>query len=190
MALLLFGDCTFVETRYSDVEIIATDLEGRPLSNVQVEFYSPESDTLLQKADSAKARVLYGAYRLRIYVGGFHAAWRDVNINQQTLLVRADLEFRGLGCPTQPADIGGRIVGIAGRGELWVKAVPLRGVGGGESRVANTGHFLISGLNHTTYLLTVMEDEKVLHQQVVKTFPIGPSGVKRLAITLDSGRPQ
>ncbi|MBN9661655.1 MAG: hypothetical protein J0H49_25895 [Acidobacteria bacterium] len=186
VALLLFGECTFVETRYSDVEIIATDLEGNQLPNVRVEFYAPESGALRQKADSAKARVLYGEYWMRIYVGGFHAAWRDVNINQQTLLVRADLEFRGEGCPTEHADIGGRIVDTAGRGELWVKAVPLRGVGGGEARVANTGHFLISGLNHTTYLLTVLEDEKVLHQQVVKTFPIGPSGVKRLVIALDN----
>lgn len=185
VALLLFSECTFVETRYSDVEIVATDLEGNQLPNVRVEFYEPGSGALLHKADTAKARVLYGQYRIRIYVGGFHAAWRDVNIDQQTLLVRADLEFWGMGCPTAPADIGGLIVGTAGRGELWVKAVPLRGVGGGEARVAKTGHFLISGLNHTTYLLTVLEEETVLHQQVVKTFPIGPSGANKLVITLD-----
>jgi hypothetical protein len=185
VALLLFGECTFVETRYSDVEIIATGPLGEPLSNVQVEFYAPESGALRQKADSAKARVLYGEYRMRIRAGGFYPAWRDVNIDQQTLLVRVDLEVPALGCRNPPVDIGGLIVGTAGRGELWVKAVPLRGVGGGEARVANTGHFLISGLNHTTYLLTVLEEQTVLHQQVVKTFPNGPSGANKLVITLD-----
>ncbi|MGJ5820788.1 hypothetical protein [Paludibaculum fermentans] len=185
-ALLLFGECVYIETRYSDVEIIATDLEGVRLSNVEVEFYEPESGALRQKSNSVVTRVLYGKYHLRIYSGGFHSAWREVNIDQQTLRVRVDLEFRDQGCLTTHADIGGRVVRDGRQGELWVKVVPLRGVGGGEARVAETGHFLISGLNHTTYLLTVMQDETVLHQQVVKTFPDEGKRAAKLVIALDN----
>ncbi|MGC4056311.1 MAG: hypothetical protein QM757_46515 [Paludibaculum sp.] len=183
-AILLFGECTFVETRKSDVEIIATDPLGYRLPVVQVEFYAPESGVLLQKVDSAKARVLYGEYRIRIHAGGAPPAWRLVNIDQETLLIRADFEISSLGCPNPPADIGGRIVGDGSKRELWVKAVPLRGVGGGEARVADTGHFLISGLNRSTYLLLVVDGETVVRQQVVKTFPIGPSGANKLVISL------
>ncbi|QOY87510.1 hypothetical protein [Paludibaculum fermentans] len=186
-ALLLFGECTFVETRLSDVEIIATDLLGNRLSNVQVEFYAPDSGAPLQKVNSANVRVLYGEYRVRVSSGGYRSAWREVNIDQQALLVRVDLEVSSLGCPTQPADIGGRVVRNGRAGELWVKAVPLRGVGGGEWRVADTGHFLISGLTHSAYLLIVMQGETVLHQQVVKTFPGQTPGANRLIIALDEG---
>jgi len=73
------------------------------------------------------------------------------------------------------------------RGELWVKAVAVRGIDGGEARVSGSGYFLISGLEYSTYVVMVMQGESVLHEQVVKTYPIGSSSSK-LEIELTAKR--
>ena len=52
-----------------------------------------------------------------------------------------------------------------------MKDTPIRGVGGGEARVANGGNFLISGLDYSAYIVAVMDGESILQQQIVKTYP-------------------
>lgn len=44
--------------------------------------------------------------------------------------------------------------------------------GGSEVRVDRTGDFVIGGLEDSSYLVVVMQDESVVHQQVVKTYPV------------------
>jgi hypothetical protein len=66
-----------------------------------------------------------------------------------------------------------------------VKAVSLRGVHGGESRVSESGFFLISGLGHTTHLLVVMQGEAVVHQQLVK---VSRDGKNSTSVSIDLSR--
>jgi len=90
------------------------------------------------------------------------------------------------GCPP-PAEIGGRIKRSDTTKELWVKATPVRGIGGGEARVASGGYFLISGLDDSAYIVAVMDGESILHQQIVKTYPVG-SGSTKLDIDLSQAK--
>jgi hypothetical protein len=56
----------------------------------------------------------------------------------------------------------------------------VRGTGGGEARVSDSGYFLISGLEYSTYLVIVMRGESVLHQQVIWSYPVGTDTSKLL----------
>ena len=67
--------------------------------------------------------------------------------------MRIDLAVGHVGCPDPPAEIGGRVRRNGDAEELWVKAIPVRGVRGSEARVNSGGYFLISGLEHTSYLV-------------------------------------
>ncbi len=51
--------------------------------------------------------------------------------------------------------------------ELWVKLVPLRGVGGAEVRVNREGSFLATGLDDGNYLLLVLDGKTVVHMESV-----------------------
>ena len=67
--------------------------------------------------------------------------------------MRIELAVGRIGCPDPPAEIGGRVRRNGDAEELWVKAIPVRGVRGSEARVNSGGYFLISGLEHTSYLV-------------------------------------
>ncbi len=66
---------------------------------------------------------------------GFESNSRMVRISQPQTATQIELIPASMGCPPPFADIGGRIARGSGTGELWVKAIPIRGIGGGEARV-------------------------------------------------------
>jgi len=187
IAVLLFGECVQgPETRKSRLQVLATDLTGAPISDVEVELMpiSGVADTI--KTNGKETQVLYGNYQLRAYAKGFAHARRELRIQQPEMIVRVELQVGSIGCPPPPAEILGRITRSDASKELWVKATPVRGVGGGEARVANSGHYLISGLDYSAYIVSVMDGERILHQQVVKTYPVG--GGAKLDIDLSQGK--
>jgi len=178
-AVLLFGECVQRrETRKSRLHVFASDLTGAAISNVEIEL-TPISGAGDRITTSGKeARVLYGDYHLRVRAEGFGYARRELRIQQPEMLVRVELPIGTIGCPSPPAEIGGRVKRSNTTTELWVKATPVRGIGGTETRVSNSGHFLISGLDYSAYIVTVMDGESILHQQIVKTYPEGSSSTK------------
>jgi len=157
---------------------------GTPLSDTEVEILPDAFGHSAAKLDSTNARLLYGTYRLRIGARGFATVWRDIRVYQPETLVRVEVPVGSIRCPSTPADIAGQVKRTRQTGELWVKAIALRGTGGGEARVSDAGFFAISGLEYTTYLLLVMEEANILHQQIVKTFPEGRTGSSKLAVDL------
>jgi len=186
-AVLLLGECIErPETRQSKLEVIATDLTGAQIPDVEVELTPLSNGGSIVKTNWRGARVLYGEYQLRVYARGFAHARRGIRIYQPETVVRIELQVGSIGCPPPPAEIGG-LVKHDNRGELWVKAVAVRGIDGGEARVSGSGYFLISGLEYSTYVVMVMQGESVLHEQVVKTYPIGSSSSK-LEIELTAKR--
>ena len=183
--LLLFGECkSGPETRYSRLNVLAVDLTGKELSEAEIELAPRGHPASTIKADSTSTRVLYGDYRLRVHAPGHHETWREVRILQPETLVRVELSPGSIGCPPPPADIGGRVERNGDRRELWVKAIAVNGIDGGETRVGESGYFLASGLEYSTYLVVVMQGEEVLHQQVVKTYPVGKRSSFNLSINL------
>lgn len=183
-ALLLSGECSHVEIRSGKVEVVATNLAGERLSEVEVEVFTLDR-VLPVRADSAGMNVKYGEYLLRVKALGYASAWRRVNVYQPVARIQVELVLGHLGCQPEPADIAGRIKRDSGeRGELWVKAVPVRGLGGAEARVDESGRFIISGLPQSTFLVIVMDAERIAHQQVVKTYPVGSKPTSALLIDL------
>jgi hypothetical protein len=183
-AVFLLGECVNVpETRYCRLEVIATDLTGAPIPEVEIEV-TPIGGGRTIKSKGKGTKVLYGDWELRVYAKGFAGRRREVRLYQPEAVVRVDLMVGSIGCADPPAKIEGRVRHNLTSGELWVKAIPVRGIGGGESRLDKSGHFLISGLETTAYLMTVMQDETVLHQEVVKTYGADGIGGSKLDIDL------
>jgi hypothetical protein len=187
-AVLLCGECMQVpETRESRLQVLATDLTGAPISDVEIELTPIGGVGTTTKTSTKESSVLYGDYQLRAYARGFAYARRELRIQQPEMLVRIELPVGSVGCPLPPAEIGGHVQRSDNTRELWVKATPVRGIGGGESRVSSAGYFLISGLEYSTYLVTVMDGENILHQKVVKTYPVGGTSSK---LDIDLSRPR
>jgi len=177
-AVLLSGECIQgPETRKSRLQVFAIDLTAAPISDVEIEL-TPLGGGKSIKTTAKESRVLYGDYQLRAYAKGFAYARREIRIQQPEMLVRIEMPLGSIGCPPPPAEIGGRIKSGSSTKELWVKATPVRGIGGGEARVSNAGFFLISGLEYSTYIVAVLDGESILHQEIVKTFPVGSTSSK------------
>jgi hypothetical protein len=174
---LLGGECFSIPlVRDGSLEIIATDVHGKPLTGLEIELSRLDSGDSRATVDGSLVRAAYGVYRLGVRIRGFRPAWREVHINQAAAVARIELEVGSIGCPPEAAEIRGQIRRNGRNGELWVKAVPVRGISGGEARVSSLGYFLISGLASSSYVLLVMEGETVLHQDVVRALPAGEDG--------------
>jgi hypothetical protein len=186
-SLLLAGECVDVrEAQYGTVDFIANDLTGARIKSFEVEVFAGPGESVEAGVRSGPARLRYGTYRVRLHAPGFASRWLDLRLHQRHMTVRAELPIGSLGCAPPPAWIGGTVK-RDGTGELWIKAIPVRGAGGGEALVSEPGYFLISGLEHTAYILLVMQGETVLHQQVVRTYPAG-TDTSKLMIDLRGRR--
>lgn len=157
---------------------------GNALRGAEVEVLPGGIGQSPRKLDPSNSRLEYGDYRVRVSASGFASMSQDLRVSQPDLTYRFELQPGAVGCPFLPADIAGRVERNGHTGELWVKAVALRGIESSETRVSEGGFFLISGLRYTTYLLLIVEGDNVVHQQVVKSFPVGGSKSSSLSINL------
>jgi len=166
-AVLVFGECVQApETRKSLLQVAAFDPTGAPLPDVEIELTAVGGDEIV-RMQAKEARVLYGDHQLRVHARGFRSVTREIHVQQPEMQVRVELEV-ALECPSPPAEIRGRVKRNGAERDLWVKAIPVRGAGGSESRVTKSGYFLIAGLKASTYIVLVMDGEQVVHQQVVQ----------------------
>ena len=167
-ATLLVGECISVpEKRVGNLEVVATDITGQKLSSARIELFPGESRIAAVESSSAKTRVPYGGYRLRVHAPGFASQWQDIRISQPDTVVRVELQI-GTECGIDTASIGGKIRFDASRGDVWVKVTPLRGTGGGEAHVSRTGAFTVAGLQTGTYVVLVLQGDLVAHHQIVR----------------------
>jgi hypothetical protein len=86
-------------------------------------------------------------------------------LNQPEVAIRTQLSV-SVECGG-PTEIAGVIQPAPKNRELWVKLVPLRGVGGIEVHVSRDGWFLASGLDDGPYLLLVVDGNAVVHAESV-----------------------
>ena len=158
------------------VEVLVFDNLGHEVKPSSVSLSGPGLPTW-----KSPDPVPYGEYTLRITADVFHTVERLVRVDQPEQVVRVQLVFAGLeDCGDAYSGLHGTIAGLSPNQELWIKAVPVRGTGGGEARVGRYGNFLIGGLDPGTYVLLVMEGSRVLRSTVVET------GEKVVAIDLNT----
>jgi hypothetical protein len=176
------------ELEYGTLEILATTRDGTPVPGVEVRLEPLTGDHVPTDSRSTRIRVLYGDYRVAIHSAGSYTATRVVRIYQPEVSLRVELDYTPV-CMRRLGQIGGRIDHAEDAGDLWVKAVPLRGMGGAEARVSEQGYFLIGGLEQNSeYLVLVMKDRRLLHNELVKADPSGSGSGSKLTIDLRTGR--
>lgn len=165
--LLLFAECiTVPEVRYGELEVLAVTAIGdhAKIDSMEVYEYGKRTMSLLRGKQPGKLK--YGDYVIHVHSPGFRTASFDVRIAQAHTLFRAQLEVAEE-CGPRHYSLNGIIKRTKRRGDLWVKAIPLRGTGGFETKASLNGHFLLAGLPFSSYILLVLEDDKVVHQQTV-----------------------
>jgi hypothetical protein len=167
-ALLVNAECVQVgEIKYGTIEVIASDSRGLRIDSVSADLIESGSRKSVKSAfRDGVARVPYGEYLLRVQAPGFYTSEFKVRVLQSEMVVRAQLAL-GAECRGY-SSIGGSIKSKSGERELWVKAIPLHGVGGSETRVGRYGTFLLAGLDSGEYLLIVLDGSSVVHTRAVK----------------------
>jgi hypothetical protein len=114
-----------------------------------------------QLKDAVAAKLPYGTYIVRVSAPGFRRSEREFLLDQPESSVRIQLSV-AVECGGVTQVRGGIRPASADR-ELWVKLVPLRGVGGSEARVGRDGSFLVGGLEDGQYLLLIVDGTAIVH---------------------------
>lgn len=158
-----FNSCSeLLPTEFGAVEVRAVNFRGEPISDARAELFRGKERFGLE-------RVGYGSYRLEVKASGFYAAPRNIVIGQQRTVVRVVMGS-GMACIDPFRPIRGQVERMRKGEELWVKAVPVCGVGGEEVRVDGGGTFVIPGLAAGEYLVLVLRGKQVAGTAVVRTF--------------------
>lgn len=165
LAGLCWAECIEVkEIKYGTIELIAFDATDAIIAPVNVELLETGTRKVLQKTSRGKfERVRYGAYTIRVWAPGFRSSTVPIHLDQSELSVRAQLAV-GMECGGY-SSASGSVSPPPENRELWVKLVPIKGVGGIEARVGPHGFFLASGLESGKYLLLVLEGSSVLRKR-------------------------
>ncbi|MBL8177046.1 MAG: hypothetical protein JNK48_20400 [Bryobacterales bacterium] len=166
--LLLFAECiTVQEIRYGELEVVPIDHLGQRLETAELEVHENGRPIVRAVQGQELPKLRYGTYRIRVRAKGFADSWLDVTLAQPRTFVRAHQEV-GFECGPLRAELKGIITSSATRRDLWIKAIPLRGSGGYETRAGPNGRFLFAGLPITEYVVLVLKDGEVVHQQILR----------------------
>lgn len=158
-----FNSCSEpLPTEFGSVEVLAVNFRGEPVPGAKAELLRGKERFGLEK-------VGYGRYRLEVAASGLFFAGREITVAQQRTVLRVVMSF-GMGCMDPFRAIRGEVAGMRKGEELWVKAVPVCGVGGEEVRVDGGGTFVIPGLPAGEYLVLVLRGTQVAGTAVARTF--------------------
>lgn len=162
-AWLCSGECVQVgPPQFGRVEVSAfSGLERLPILEIDLIEVGTHTSLKSRLRGAVAAKIPYGTYLLRVSAPGFRRSEREIHLDQPDLLVRMQLsvsvECGGL------AEIRGTLHHAPSDRRLWVKLVPLRGVGGAEALVSANGSFLVAGLDEGQYLLLVVDGKAIIH---------------------------
>lgn len=163
-AWLCYGECVQVgPPRFGRIEVSAFSILGERLSTLDIDLIEVGSQRSFksQIKGAVATKIPYGTYLVRVSVPGFRRSEREIHLDQPEVSVRAQLSV-SIECGGF-AEIRGSIHSAPTDRELWVKLVPLQGVGGAEARVNRDRSFLVGGLNAGQYLLLVVDGKAVVH---------------------------
>jgi len=163
-ALLCSGECITVgPPQFGRVEVSAFSILGERLSILDVDLIEVGTHKSLKSRlnGAVAAKIPYGAYLVRVSAPGFRGSEREIHLDQHEILVRMQLSV-SIECGGFE-EIRGTLRHASANRELWVKLVPLQGVGGAEARVGQDGSFLAGGLDGGQYLLLVLDGKAIVH---------------------------
>jgi hypothetical protein len=162
-ALLCGGECVQVgPPKFGRVEVSAFSGLGDRLPTLDVDLIEIGTHkSLKSRLNRAIAtKVPYGTYIVRVSAPGLRRSEHQIRLDQPEIAVRVQLsvsaECAGF------ADVHGRILSAQAGRDLWVKLVPVRGVGGTETRVNADGSFLAGGLDEGQYFVLVIDAQTVV----------------------------
>jgi hypothetical protein len=163
-ALLCTGECIQVgPPQFGRIEVSAFSMLGERLPTLGIDLIEVGTHKSLKSRLNGvvATKIPYGTYLVRVSAPGFRSSAREFRLDQPEILVRIQLsvsvECGGL------AEVRGSVHPAPADRELWVKLVPLRGVGGAEARVSRDGTFLAGGLDDGQYLLLVVDGKAIVH---------------------------
>jgi hypothetical protein len=163
-AWLCSGECVRVgPPRFGRVEVSAFSILGKRLPVLNIDLIEVGTHkSLKSRLNGAEAtKVPYGTYLVRVSAPGFRSSEREVRLDQPETLVRMQLSV-AVECGGF-AEIRGALRHAPIDRELWVKFVPLQGVGGAEARIGQDGSFFAGGLDEGQYLLLVVDGQAIVH---------------------------
>jgi hypothetical protein len=169
------------------VEIVPLTITGELVENGRVDLMQQGT----KKSFRANFRgwrgtnIPYGEYVLRIEAPGFRSHEQNLRVYQPVVPVRVGLRVT-LTDDEARRDVQGRVTSVdTGRGELWVKLVPVLANGPSmDARVLNDGRFTFAGIDPGEYLLIVIRGTSVIHTQQAKLF-----GGESIEIPLTAEKP-
>jgi hypothetical protein len=167
-AFLCSAECVQVgPLQFGRVNVSAFSVLGERLPNLSIDLIEAGTGKSFkaQFRGAVAENIPYGTYRLRVWSPGFRSFERELRLYQPEVSLRTQLsvsvECQGL------AEIAGVVQPAPKHRELWVKLVPLRGIGGVEVHVSRDGWFLASGLDDGEYLLLVVDGNAIVHTESV-----------------------
>ena len=162
-AWLCSGECVQIGPPQSGrVEVSAFSILGERLSGLDIDLIEVGTQKSLKSRfnGAVAAKVPYGTYLVRVRAPGFRSSEREIHLDQPDALVRMQLSV-AIECGGF-AEIRGTLQHAPKDREVWVKIVPLQGVGGAEARVGQDGSFFAGGLDGGQYLLLVVDGKTIV----------------------------
>jgi hypothetical protein len=163
-ALLCSGECVQVgPPQFGRVEVSAFSILGERLPTLDIDLIEVGTHKSLKSRlnGAVGTKIPYGTYLVRVSAPGFRRSEHEIRLDQPEILVRIQLSV-AIECGGF-AEVRGKVHPAPQDRELWVKLVPLRGVGGAEVRISQDGSFLAGGLDGGQYLLLVVDGEVIVH---------------------------
>ena len=161
-----------LQNETATVHLKFVDFRGRDLGEGTVALFVRDEEGAKNFANAFHGRVAshvpFGLYHLRARKKGYYSADRTIPVyNSDTwAVIELDLGLEG-GNPRY--DITGMITDFsASEGSLWIRTQGLYSTLIADSPVTNRGEFSLAGLRPGTYILSVYQDNRVLHVMSVE----------------------
>ena len=167
-----------VEPRqFGRVNFEAFSFLGERLPNVSIDLVEVGGPQSLKRNinGTTATKVPFGLYEARVWSPGFKSARREFRLNDSEISIRVQLAL-SMECSVLH-ELGGVVGPLPSSRQLWVKVVPLQGVGSSEVPVNRSGYFRFSGLDDGQYLLLVVDEKEVVHTTTM-TVPSAMSNMK------------
>ena len=166
-ALLCSGECVTIPSgpvRNGDINVAAWSFTGERIPGVSIRLDQRQFESRVH--GSIVKDLPYGTWRIRIAAPGFNGVERVVHLDRPEVSVRTQLQVAEE-CGHPEPQISGTVTPPPSGRDLWVKVVPLRGIGDEEARVDPDGEFHVAARMNGDYFLLLADDKHVIYSRML-----------------------